>query len=45
MFRLSATPGAIKWSGRGIGADNKTVYGDLGIGPEELAELSDIGAI
>ena len=45
MFRLSATPGAIKWSGRGIGADNKTVYGDLGFGPEELAELSDIGAI
>ena len=45
MFRLSATPGAIKWSGRGIGADNKTVYGDLGIGPEELADLSDIGAI
>lgn len=45
MFRLSATPGAINWSGRGIGADNETVYGELGIGPEELAELLDIGAV
>jgi crotonobetainyl-CoA:carnitine CoA-transferase CaiB-like acyl-CoA transferase len=45
MFRLSATPGAIKWGGRGIGADNKAVYGELGIDAEELAELSDLGAI
>ncbi len=45
MFRLSATPGAIKWGGRGIGADNKAVYGELGIDAEELAELSDLGAV
>ena len=45
MFRLSATPGAIKWGGRGIGADNKAVYGELGIDTEELAELSDLGAV
>jgi crotonobetainyl-CoA:carnitine CoA-transferase CaiB-like acyl-CoA transferase len=45
MFRLTATPGAIKWSGRGIGADNKAIYGELGIDAAELAELSDLGAI
>ena len=45
MFRLSATPGAIEWSGRGIGADNKAVYGELGINPEELAELVELGAV
>ncbi len=45
MFRLAATPGAIKWSGRGIGADNKAIYGELGIDAAELAELSDLGAI
>lgn len=45
MFRLSATPGAIKWAGRSIGADNKAVYGELGIDAEELAELSDLGAV
>lgn len=45
MFRLSSTPGAIKWGGRSIGADNKAVYGGLGIDAEELAELSDLGAV
>ncbi len=45
MFRLSATPGAIKWGGRGIGADNEAVYGELGIDAEELAELSNLGAV
>lgn len=45
MFRLSATPGAIEWSGRGIGADNKSVYGELGINAEELAELVELGAV
>lgn len=45
MFRLSATPGAIKWGGRMIGADNETVYGELGIDAEELAKLSNLGAV
>jgi crotonobetainyl-CoA:carnitine CoA-transferase CaiB-like acyl-CoA transferase len=45
MFRLSATPGSIEWSGRGIGADNQAVYGELGIDAEELAELSDLGVV
>jgi len=45
MFRLSATPGSIEWSGRGIGVDNQAVYGELGIDAEELAELSDLGVV
>jgi crotonobetainyl-CoA:carnitine CoA-transferase CaiB-like acyl-CoA transferase len=45
MFRLSATPGTIRWGGRDIGADNEAVYGALGIGTEELTELSAQGAI
>ncbi len=28
-----------------IGADNETVYGELGIDAEELAKLSNLGAV
>jgi crotonobetainyl-CoA:carnitine CoA-transferase CaiB-like acyl-CoA transferase len=45
MYRLSATPGAIKWSGRAIGADNEAVYGELGLDSDDLKELSAQGAI
>ncbi|MCZ6661745.1 MAG: CoA transferase [Actinobacteria bacterium] len=45
MFRLSATPGTIKWGGRGIGADNAEVYGRLGLDRDNLAELSRLGVI
>lgn len=45
MFRLSATPGTIKWGGRGIGADNAEVYGRLGLDSDNLAELSRLGVI
>ncbi len=45
MYRLSATPGAIRWSGRGIGADNEAVYGELGLDSDDLKELSAQGVI
>ncbi|MFB3051807.1 MAG: CaiB/BaiF CoA transferase family protein [Acidimicrobiia bacterium] len=45
MFRLSATPGTIKWGGRGIGADNAEVYGRLGLDSDNLAALSRLGVI
>ncbi|MCZ6504942.1 MAG: CoA transferase [Actinobacteria bacterium] len=45
MFRLSATPGTIKWGGRGIGADNAEVYGRLGFDSDNLAALSRLGVI
>jgi crotonobetainyl-CoA:carnitine CoA-transferase CaiB-like acyl-CoA transferase len=44
-FRLSATPGRIRWSGRPRGADNDEVYGELGVGGDRLAQLRDRGVI
>ncbi len=46
MFRLSETPGRIKWAGHRIGQDNDLVYGQLlGLGPERLRELREKGVI
>ncbi len=45
LFRLLGTPGQIRWAGRRLGQDNQAVYGELGIGPERLAELKARGAI
>jgi crotonobetainyl-CoA:carnitine CoA-transferase CaiB-like acyl-CoA transferase len=45
LFRLSETPGDVKWSGPTIGEHNEEVYGDLGIGKQELAELSGKGIL
>lgn len=39
MYRLSDTPGSIKWAGRPLGADNEEIYGQLGLTPEDLAAL------
>jgi crotonobetainyl-CoA:carnitine CoA-transferase CaiB-like acyl-CoA transferase len=44
--RLSATPGALRWSGRDLGADNAMVYGEtLGLTPEEISRLAAQGVI
>ena len=46
MFRMSETPGRVRWAGRGIGEDNQTVYGDeLGLSAEELESLSEDGVL
>ncbi|WP_405093760.1 CoA transferase [Micromonospora sp. NBC_01392] len=46
LFRMSATPGEIRFTGRGVGADTDEVLGDeLGIGAERLAELRDRGVL
>ena len=46
LFRLSATPGAIRTTGRAPHRDTDEVLGrDLGIPPERLAELRRDGAI
>jgi crotonobetainyl-CoA:carnitine CoA-transferase CaiB-like acyl-CoA transferase len=45
LFRLSETPGDVKWSGPTIGEHNEEVYGDLGIGKQELDELSGKGIL
>ncbi|MFJ1970706.1 CaiB/BaiF CoA transferase family protein [Streptomyces sp. NPDC087903] len=45
LFRLSATPGAIRWAGRPHGADTDTVLTELGLTPSELATLRTEGAV
>jgi crotonobetainyl-CoA:carnitine CoA-transferase CaiB-like acyl-CoA transferase len=45
IFRMSRTPGAIKWAGREVGADNEEVFGALGIDADERARLREEGTI
>jgi crotonobetainyl-CoA:carnitine CoA-transferase CaiB-like acyl-CoA transferase len=46
MFRLSETPGCIKWAGRAPGADNADVYqGMLGLDDARMADLKARGVI
>ena len=46
LFRLSATPGRIKWTGRALGADNTAVFIDqLGLSPERVDELHTKGIL
>ena len=45
MPKLSETPGRIRHAGRPLGADNDAVYGELGLGPDELAALRERGVI
>ncbi|MCL6647917.1 MAG: CoA transferase, partial [Chloroflexi bacterium] len=45
LFRLSETPGRIRWAGRRLGRDNAEVYGELGLTAEQLAELQAKGVI
>ncbi|HET9382235.1 MAG TPA: CoA transferase [Streptomyces sp.] len=45
LFRLSATPGAIRWAGRPHGADTDEVLTALGLAPAELAALRAEGAL
>src|SRR6516225_3262272 len=40
MFRLSESPGSIRFTGRRLGQDNEQVYGEwLGLDPHRVAEL------
>jgi crotonobetainyl-CoA:carnitine CoA-transferase CaiB-like acyl-CoA transferase len=46
VARMSATPARINHLGRGIGADNEAVYGQLlGVSTERLSELRAVGVI
>jgi len=46
VARMSETPGAIDHLGRGLGADNDAVYGDLlGLGADRMGELRESGVI
>ncbi len=45
MFRLSGTPGEVRWPGRRLGRDTDEVLGELGYGAEEIAALREGGVI
>ena len=45
MFRMSETPGRVRWAGRRIGQDNASVFAELGVTPERLAELQRKGVV
>ncbi|MBX9393268.1 CoA transferase [Streptomyces sp. TRM72054] len=45
LFRLSTTPGSIRWAGRPHGADTDEVLTELGLTPAELAALRAEGAL
>ncbi|WP_329534575.1 CoA transferase [Streptomyces sp. NBC_01450] len=45
LFRLSATPGAIRWAGRPHGADTDAVLTELGLSDTEITTLRSEGAL
>ena len=46
MFRMSKTPGAVRWAGEPLGASNPRVFHELlGYDAEKLAELQQKGVI
>ncbi|MFI6480941.1 CaiB/BaiF CoA transferase family protein [Nonomuraea sp. NPDC050663] len=46
LFRLSRTPGSIRWAGPPMGAHNDEVYGSrLGLDADEIARLREKGVI
>ncbi|WP_406107364.1 CoA transferase [Streptomyces sp. NBC_01003] len=45
LFRLSETPGAIKWAGRPHGADTDEILTGLGLSPTEITTLREAGAL
>ncbi|MGW5674331.1 CaiB/BaiF CoA transferase family protein [Streptomyces sp. NPDC003860] len=45
LFRLSETPGAIRWAGRPHGADTDAVLTELGLSPDEITALRTQGAL
>jgi crotonobetainyl-CoA:carnitine CoA-transferase CaiB-like acyl-CoA transferase len=45
LFRLSATPGMIRWAGRPHGADTEAILTELGLTVPEIAALEAEGAL
>ncbi|MGV8912452.1 MAG: CaiB/BaiF CoA transferase family protein [Rhodoglobus sp.] len=45
LFRLSETPGGIRWSGRRHGHDTSTVLDEIGVTPEQLTALRERGIV
>lgn len=45
LFRLSETPGRIRWSGRAHGADTGAILAELGLSDTEVVELRERGVV
>jgi crotonobetainyl-CoA:carnitine CoA-transferase CaiB-like acyl-CoA transferase len=45
LARLSATPGAIRWTGRPHGADTDAVLAEAGLGPAQIEDLRREGVV
>jgi crotonobetainyl-CoA:carnitine CoA-transferase CaiB-like acyl-CoA transferase len=45
LFRLSRTPGAVRWAGRRHGADTDEVLASIGVTREQLAALRESGVV
>jgi len=45
LFRLSQTPGEIRWAGPPLGAHTDEVLGEVGLSAEEIADLRDKGVV
>ncbi|NUW38812.1 CaiB/BaiF CoA transferase family protein [Nonomuraea rhodomycinica] len=45
LFRLSDTPGEVRWPGRPLGHDTDEVLGELAYGGEDIAALRERGVI
>ncbi|MEU7893195.1 CoA transferase [Nonomuraea sp. NPDC049152] len=45
LFRLSETPGQVRWTGRGLGRDTDEVLGELDYTPDEIGELRENGVV
>lgn len=45
LFRMSATPGRIRHSGRDLGADTEEILGEIGVRRERIQELKERGVV
>jgi crotonobetainyl-CoA:carnitine CoA-transferase CaiB-like acyl-CoA transferase len=45
LFRLSSTPGSVRWTGRAHGADTDEVLAELGLSADDIARLRKDGAV
>jgi len=45
LFRLSETPGEVRWPGRGLGRDTDEVLGELAYTADEIGKLRENGVV
>ena len=45
LFRMSESPGSIRWAGRPHGANTDEVLAEIGVTPEQLAALREAGVV